>query len=31
MAAYELMEDPSRLTDTTFWTFTTEFGISMSS
>lgn len=26
VAAYELMEDPSSLTDTTFWTFTTEFG-----
>lgn len=25
-AAYELMEDPSLLTDTTFWTFTTEYG-----
>ena len=25
-AAYELMEDPSSLTDTTFWTFTTEYG-----
>ena len=24
--AYELMEDPSSLTDTTFWTFTTEYG-----
>jgi hypothetical protein len=25
-AAYELMEDPSSLTDTTFWTFATEYG-----
>ena len=24
--AYELMEDPSLLTDTTFWTFATEYG-----